>query len=210
MMTARTEIRCRRTSVLAFRVHSGWAAALALGGRPDFPELIERTRLNLIDCDGAGVAQPYHAAAEMDIAEVEVYIELSAQSSTAIAREALEALLVRQRAKNRGVGGCAILFASGRQLGALASILASHAMIHTAEGEFFRNVIVQACEQLDLRVTRIKERELWSVAEEAVGFPSERLQSHLAVIGKIAGPPWTQDQKLAALAAWVALVTKGK
>ena len=78
-------------------------------------------------------------------------------------------------------------------------------MIHTAEGEFFRNAIVRACEQLRLPFIRIKERELWSVAQESFGFPSERLQGHLAVMGKTAGPPWTQDQKLAALAAWIAL-----
>lgn len=194
---------------LGFRVHSGWAAMVALGGKPAFPEMLDRSRLALIDREVEGVAQPYHAAAAMELADAEAYIERSVQSSTAIAREGLEACLTRFRVSNREVSGCAILFASGRQTGALANVLASHAMIHTAEGEFFRNAIAGACQQLKLAVIRIKERELGSLAAERLGFSSERLQGHLAVIGKTAGPPWTQDQKLAALAAWIALVKSG-
>lgn len=181
----------------------GVGGCSALGGKPAFPEVIHRARLALIDREGEVPAQPYHAAAEMDLADAETYIERSAEASTAIAREELEALLVKLGAKNRGVAGCGILFASGRQPGSLANTLASHAMIHTAEGVFFREAIVRACEQLKLPVMRIKERELESVAQQTVGFPSERLQGHLAVMGKTAGPPWTQDQKLAALSAWI-------
>ncbi len=192
---------------LGFRVHSGWAAVIALGGKPAFPQLIQRARLALIDREGEGTAQPYHAAAGMELADAEAYIGRSADASTAIAREELEALLLKLGAKNCGVAGCGILFASGRQPGALANTLASHAMIHTAEGVFFREAIVRACEQLKLPVTRIKEREVLNVAQETVGFPSERLQGHLAVMGKTAGPPWTQDQKLAALASWIALIS---
>lgn len=90
---------------------------------------------------------------------------------------------------------------SGRQPGTLASTLASHAMIHTAEGEFFRNAIARASDQIGLPVTRVKERELWELAEAAVAVPAERLQNHLASIGKTAGPPWRQDEKLAAMVA---------
>ena len=193
---------------LGFRVHSGWTAMVGLGGRPAFPEMIDRARLTLIDREGDGAAQPYHAAAEMDLPDAEAYLGRSSDASTAIAREQLEALLVKLRAKNCTVSGCAILFASGRQPGNLASTLASHAMIHTAEGVFFREAIVRACEQIKLPVIRVKEREVGQVAEESLGFSSERLQGHLAVMGKTAGPPWTQDQKLAALAAWIALVSK--
>ena len=190
---------------LGFRVHSGWAAMVALGGKVEFPEMIERTRVALIDPETGGVAQPYHAAEEMDPTAAETYIASSADSSSAIAREQLEALLVTLRAKNLGPAGCAILYASGHEPGVLTKILASHAMIHTAEGVFFRNALALACEQLALHVLRLKEREVWTIAEEKLGLPAERLQGHLAVIGKRAGPPWTQDQKFAALAAWIAL-----
>ena len=32
-----------------------------------------------------------------------------------------------------------------------------------------------------------------------------RLQRRVQEMGRAIGPPWTQDQKLAALAAWIAL-----
>ena len=78
-------------------------------------------------------------------------------------------------------------------------------MIHTADGVFFRNAIERACEQLEVPVIRVKERDVCSVAEDKLRLTAERLQGHLAVMGKTAGPPWTQDQKLAALAAWIAI-----
>ena len=178
---------------------------VALGGRVEFPEMVERARVALIDPEAGGVAQPYHAAAEMDPEDAEAYIVSSADSSSAVAREQMEALFVKLRAKNCGAARCAILDASGREPGILANTLASHAMIHTADGVFFRNAIARACGQLEVPVIRLKEREALRVAEDQLGLTAERLQGHLAVIGKTAGPPWTQDQKLAALAAWIAM-----
>ena len=69
MMTQRTEEVMESRAGLGFRVHSGWAAVIALGGQPAFPEMIHRARLTLIDQEGEGAAQPYHAAARMDLAD---------------------------------------------------------------------------------------------------------------------------------------------
>ena len=87
----------------------------------------------------------------------------------------------------------AVLFASGRALPDLAATLRSHALIHTAEGEFFRDVLITAAESCNLPVTRVREREI------------SDLQREIAELRKSLGPPWTQDEKLASLAAWQAL-----
>jgi len=43
---------------------------------------------------------------------------------------------------------------------ALAKTLPSHALIHTAEGKFFREAFSKACEEFKLSVTGIRERDL--------------------------------------------------
>ena len=100
---------------------------------------------------------------------------------------------------------CAVLTASGRELPPLVRILAAHPLIHTAEGEFFRNAICSACEVLRLSVLRVREREIESVANTSLGRSAAAVMKQIANAGKSLGSPWTQDQKKAALAAWMAL-----
>jgi hypothetical protein len=92
------------------------------------------------------------------------------------------------------VTGCGIVLGSGKALPGLEGILASHALIHTAEGEMFREVLVWAAHELGLTVTGVRVKELDAMA-------LERIDS----FGKLIGPPWTEDQKYATVAALTAL-----
>ena len=82
----------------------------------------------------------------------------------------------------------------------LEKILASHPLLHTAEGELFRDALRAACRECGLPLTVVKERELFTRA-------SERIERHVAAMGKGIGPPWRQDEKFAAVAAWLALAS---
>ncbi len=62
---------------------------------------------------------------------------------------------------------------SGSTLPSLEKILASHALIHTAEGEFFRTVIREACEDADMRVMPLRERNLEERANKILGKKSK-------------------------------------
>jgi hypothetical protein len=83
----------------------------------------------------------------------------------------------------------------------LAKILGAHPLIHTAEGEFFRQAVRQACESLQMPVTAIRAREIDAGANKA-----NELQRSIAGLGRTVGPPWTKDHKTAALAAALLLV----
>jgi hypothetical protein len=104
------------------------------------------------------------------------------------------------------VVGAAVLLASGRPLPPLLKILASHPIIHTAEGEFFREVFSKACEGLDLPVTGFRERNLDEYVQTAFGKMATGMQRQISTLGHSLGPPWTMDQKMAALAASMVLV----
>jgi len=87
----------------------------------------------------------------------------------------------------------------------LEKILAAHPLIHTAEGEFFREVLLHASKKFGLTQFQVKEKDLLPHASVALRRKKEKLQTQLTALGKPLGPPWSQDEKFATLVAWLAL-----
>jgi hypothetical protein len=177
-------------AALGFRAHSGWAAVVAVAGTIDAPVVIERRRIVIADPQMPGSKQPYHAAAEMPFARAEAFVGKAIASSRALALEAISATVKTLRLQGHEVAGCSVVLGSGKALPGLQAILASHALIHTAEGEMFRQVLVWAAEQYPLPVVGVREKGIEAASLE-----------RLAGLGRLIGPPWTQDQKYAAAAA---------
>jgi hypothetical protein len=98
-----------------------------------------------------------------------------------------------------------LLLASGKTLPELEKILQSHALIHTADGELFREVLRRASTRCGLQVTCTRERELLEHCAEAFSFTPEELLRRVTELGRPVGSPWSQDEKFATLAAWLAL-----
>ena len=192
-------------AALGFRAHSGWTAAVAVAGSPGRPVVLERRRIETADTAIPGSRQPYHAAERLGVERAETLIRRCRDSSTLLAMDAVSAMVAQLKQNGVKVVGAGILFASGRPLPDLAATLRSHALIHTAEGEFFREVLVRASEHCSLHVTKVKEREIWDRGTVVFRLPSEDLQLQIDGLGKSLGPPWRVDEKLASLAAWIAL-----
>jgi len=190
---------------LGFRAHSGWAAVVAVKGPANSPMVVDRRRIELADPAIRGSVQPFHAAAELNRAEAEEFIKQHANSTNALALQCVRQLIDDLCQQGYQAIGTCILAASGRPLGTLDSILASHPMIHTAEGEFFREAIRHASEACGLPVTRMKEREILSSGAAELGLRPEELQRRMLELGQPMGPPWRQDEKLATLAGWLIL-----
>jgi hypothetical protein len=190
---------------LGFRSHSGWAAMVALRGPAAAPLVIQRRRLELIDPRISGAKQPYHAAAEMPLKDAEAFLGECAEVADAMAYKAVQQSVADLKSKGLNVAGCCVLLASGRQSCSLAATLASHAAIHTAEGDFFRNALQKACAGLGLTSSPFKEKEVWDRATIGLGMSRGELEGRIAELGKSIGPPWRQDEKFCALAAWLLL-----
>jgi hypothetical protein len=193
------------SSALGFRAHSGWAVVVAVAKSAGKPVVLERRRIETADAAIPGSKQPYHAAERLGFPKAETLIQTCRESSTLLAGNAVSALVAQLARDGYSAVAAGILFASGRPLPDLAKTLQSHALIHTAEGEFFREALVQASEHCSLPVTRVKEREIWDIAAAALRLDLADLQRLIVELGKSLGPPWTQDEKLAALVAWTAL-----
>jgi len=195
-----------KSAALGIRMHSGWGALVVVSGDAASLEVLDRRRIVTIDPQIIGSTQPYHHAANLGLPESERYLANCAAISERIAFTAIGKLLKELDARGCRIAGAAVLLASGRPLPPLAKILASHPLIHTAEGEFFRNAASKACERLKIPVTAIRERELEQQAKTTFGKAASGIQRRISTLGVSLGPPWTKDHKTAALAAAMILV----
>jgi hypothetical protein len=187
------------------RTHSGWGALVAVANTAGTVEVIDRRRVAVTAPGTAGTKQPYHFAEDLELPEAEKFIGKCSTVSERLALTAIQELVGELRERDYRVVGSAVLLASGRPLPPLPNILASHALIHAAEGEFFRRAFWKACEALDLAVTGFRERDLDECAQSAFGKDAIRIRQQISTLGRSVGPPWTQDQKIAALAAAIVL-----
>jgi hypothetical protein len=92
----------------------------------------------IADPEMPGSKQPYHAAAELPFPKAEAFVRKAIESSRALALEAMTATVKALRSQGHEVAGCAVVLGSGKALPGLEGIVASHALIHTAEGEMLR------------------------------------------------------------------------
>jgi len=199
-------------AALGIRMHSGWGVLVAVAGDGDSLAVLERRRIVVIDSSVAGSVQPYHHAAMLALGKVglagaEKYLAQCAAISERLALAAVEEVRRELEGRQYGIAGCAVLLASGRVLPPLEKILGAHPLIHTAEGEFFRDAVRKACGRLKIPVTAIPEREVEERAQTVFGKAAVRMMRSVASAGSSIGPPWTKDHKAAALAA--AMVLKG-
>jgi hypothetical protein len=194
-----------KRAALGVRMHSGWGVLVAVSGDPHSPEVIDRRRIVTTDSANPGDNQPYHYAASLALPDAEQYLANRATVCDRLAFTVIEEVFRELDARRYRVVAAAVLLASGRPLPSLSKILASHPLIHTAEGEFFRHAVSEACERLKIPVTAIRERELEEQAKSTLGKASSQVQRRIASLGTSVGPPWTKDHKTAALAASIIL-----
>jgi hypothetical protein len=193
-------------AAIGFSVHSGWAALVALagGGAPGL-SVLARERIELTDESDRDAKQPYHAlefvCAEEAAGRLRGYLE----TATALAAVGIGAQCTSLQARGYRVKSVGILDSARRKTASLSSILASHALIHAAEGDHFRNALRFAAEKRGLHVGRVQARALEDHAVSLLRLPRKRILDTVSGLGRQVGPPWGADQKKAALLAWTLL-----
>jgi len=196
-----------KAAAIGVSVHSGWGAVVTIAGSRGAEEVLDRRRLVIIDSKVAGAAQPYHYVQAREMHAAETHLNQCAAESRRLAVEALTRLATELGEKGFMLVASALLLSSARPLPGLEKILASHPLIHTAEGEFFRQAFRSAFEHLKIPLTRIPARDLDDYALKAFGKAATDIQKRIDGMGRALGAPWTKDEKTAALAAAVVLAS---
>jgi hypothetical protein len=200
-----SKVDIMKPAAIGVSVHSGWGIVVAMAGLLGAEEVLDRRRLVTIDPKATGAAQPYHYVEEMEIRAAERHLTRCATDSRRLALEALTRVSAELRDRGLVLAGAAILLSSARPLPDLEEILASHALIHTAEGEFFRQAFRSAFERLEIPVTGIRARDLDDCAKKVFGKLAPEVHKRIDGMGRSLGAPWTKDEKTAALAAAIVL-----
>jgi hypothetical protein len=193
-------------AALGFRVHSGWTALVAVTLEKKSPVVLIRRKLQLVKVFSYTFRQPYHTAEKMPIADAAEFVRGVEKESRELAVQGIRAVQQELASLDYKLSGFSLLLASGRELPKFEKILASHALIHTADGELFRDSLRHAAARCKLPVTAIKERDLLASASKSLRLTPDVLSRRVASLGKSLGPPWSQDEKFSALAAWFTLV----
>lgn len=196
-----------KNAAIGFRVHSGWTSLVAVAVEKGKPIVLARSRPHLVSNFSYTFRQPYHTAATMSLQEAEAFLQAQRTEGRRLAGEAIRHAQRDVAQQGFTITRAAVLLASGRPLPELSKILKAHSLIHTADGEFFREVLLHACKKCKLTVSAIKERELLATASSEWRRKPPSLLKTLADLGKPLGSPWTQDEKFATLAAWLTLIT---
>jgi len=194
-----------RQAALGFRVHSGWAAAVAVCLEKGGPVVLSRQRVHLVETFTYEFRQPYHTAKKMPPDEAREFISRMQEEARRLAYRAICEVQSDLQKQGLKLTRCGLLLASGKPLPELDKILASHALIHTADGELFREAILHASARCGLRDFRVKERELLDLAGRAFRRKPADIMRRVTELGRSLGSPWSQDEKFATMAAWLAL-----
>ena len=192
-------------AVMGFAPHSGWAAVVVLGGSHTDARVLARSRVEMADYRAPESKQPYHAVEPLGVEEAARRLDGYMAVAEGMAYAAIQALAEDLSGRGYRVTSVGVLESSGRKGSSLASILASHALIHTADDDHFRQALAAAAERSGLAVSRVPARDLEAQAEARLCRPVPRLREAVNEFGRQVGPPWGADQKMAALLAWLLL-----
>jgi hypothetical protein len=187
-------------ATLGFRVKSGCAVAVLLGGSAQTPAVLDRRVIELCDPGFPETRRPYHAAMgklETDGAKIQRRRKVVVRA----AEQSVSELIKEHAANDISVRGAALVV--GSQIDP-AKIGNPHVRAHALEGQLFRTVLEDALRSSEVRSIVVRERDLYKRAAEVLGRSELELKVEVATLGRGRKGPWRADEKAACLAAWVA------
>ena len=188
-------------AALGFRVKSGWAAAVLLTGPACSPQLCDVRRINLSDPRLPETRQPYHAAIgklETDTTKINRHIRMV----RSIARQSMATLVATYRGKGYAITRSTLVVGSQVDPDSIAN---AHIRAHAFEGQLFRSVLEEALQAHRIHTEVLMERNVYAQGAVKLNESNENMRRVIKNFGENVQGPWRAEQKLAALAAWLAL-----
>jgi len=193
-------------AALGFRAHSGWTSLVAISLEEGSPLVLLRERPHLVKTFTYEFRQPYHTAAKRPPVEAHGFISRLRVEARGLSYRVVRSVQMNLQKQGYELKCCSLLLASGKPLPGLPKILASHALIHAADGELFREALLRASKRCGVELFTAKESELLARAVHDLHLQPNELRRRLTYLGHPLGSPWSQDEKFAALVAWLSLL----
>jgi hypothetical protein len=193
------------SAALGFRLHTGWAALVAVTGVPGKFKVLLRRRVELLPPGNSVPRFVYHKAAELPPTQAAELVHRVDAASQEVARIVVKDILDHLHSLDIVVKAAGIPSASKLVPEDLAAVLRSHPLIHTAEAALFRRALTSACKDRGVTVISVGEREVWLSAADAWELKEAELRKQVDGLRKSVGAPWGTDQKTATAMALFAL-----
>jgi hypothetical protein len=129
--------------VIGVVTRTGSAVAVALSGSADAPRFLARREIGLMS--PSLPAQPYHAAASLDLAAAGWMIGQAGHAAEDAAAAGLRA--VADMLPAGAICAVAVAVKAVSVPDSLADVLRSHAWMHAAEGIFYREAVLAAAQR---------------------------------------------------------------
>jgi len=191
-------------AAFGFRVKSGWAMAVLLAVSADVPQLVKCQVSLLSDPKIPESKQPYHAALELPKSEGKAVTQKLRRVVKAAAERSVKELLKEARAARYEIVGAALVVGS---MVDPASLHNEHIQAHGYEGQLFRTVLEDAFRVRGISCATFLEKNAYAAAATALSKTTAEKKRTIAKLGDSHEGSWRAEEKLAALAAWVALTS---
>jgi len=184
-----------------FAIHTGWAAAVLVGGDAQRPLVVDRRRVTL--CPEALPRQVYHAAQDLPPAKAALLVRevhAAVDTLTALVLDELAGI-----AEPHGTLVAVGVTGFPRDVPVLEKVLTSHALLHLAEGELYRGAVCDAATARGLAVVPIHPKQGITDTARALGAAPDAFAQRLTDLRAELGAPWQADHRLATAAGLAAL-----
>src|SRR5687768_1001929 len=182
----------RTPASIAFKARTGRAIVVVLAGDANAPQVLDRATVPLLP---PGEFAPYHAAEGLAPEAAHRHVSAAIDRARGLAQCALREAAARCARSGHALRGCAVLVGAGMPAWTTDEVLAVHVRMHQAEGELFRNVLVDAARAQEAPLTTLPEKTALDAAAQQLGMTRPQLDAKLAALGRQAGAPWGKDQK---------------
>jgi hypothetical protein len=194
-------------AALGFRVKSGWAMAVLLVGPRNAPKLVKCQAVLLSDPRIPQSKQPCHAALELPGKEGKTLRKKLGRIVAGAAKKSVHELL--RQASNEGHA----VVGAGLVVGSLVdprTLHNEHIRAHGLEGQLFRTVLRDALCAQEIPCQMLLEKTAYITASAALSKSPTDTKRIVAGLGELHEGSWRAEEKLAALAAWMALPAGAK
>jgi hypothetical protein len=176
--------------------------AVLLAGSSDAPKFISCQTVLLSDPKIPQSKQPYHAALELPETEGKLATRKLRDVVRCAAKKSIDTLLKEAAALQYGVRGAALVVGS---LIDPATLHNKHIRAHGLEGQLFRTVLEETFRARKISCEAFLEKGAYETAAGMLRRAPAQIKRAVAGLGESHEGSWRAEEKLAALAAWMAL-----
>jgi hypothetical protein len=197
---------------LGFRALKGGGVVVGVAADGPEPRVVLSTFLATAAEGDRFSLEPYRVAAEMgrgDPAAAAAAVAEGRKRQGELAAKGLDNLVRKlQEAGCEPAVAALLVNRAGWITDLLEYSLAWPEHVPVAEGLAVRDALRFAIRSVGVDVTELDEKSLRDLASKDLGMSPGDLDASLKALGAAVGPPWRKEQKLACLAAWVAVAAR--